>query len=55
MKIYVAVAEALRKKERQDGTQFTTKFGGKTSLGPSYFVCKFSSPVMGFMLAVLAP
>jgi hypothetical protein len=30
--------EALRKKERQDETQFTTKIGGKTSLGPSYFV-----------------
>jgi hypothetical protein len=24
--------------ERQDATQFTTKIGGKTSLGPSYFV-----------------
>ncbi len=35
MKIYVA---AVRKKERQDETQFTTKIGGKTSLGPSYFV-----------------
>jgi len=30
--------EALRKKERGDETQFTTKVGGKTSLGPSYFV-----------------
>ncbi len=30
--------EALRKKYRQDETQFTTKIGGKkTSLGPSYF------------------
>ncbi len=37
MKIYVTAAEALRKKERQDETQFTTKTGGKTSLGPSYF------------------
>jgi hypothetical protein len=35
VKIYVAVGEALRKKERQDETQFTTKIGGKTSLGPS--------------------
>ncbi len=34
MKIYVAAVEALRKKERQDETQFTTKIGGKTSLGP---------------------
>jgi hypothetical protein len=30
--------EELRKKERQDETQFTTKIGGKTSLVPSYFV-----------------
>jgi hypothetical protein len=28
----------LRKKERGDETQFTTKIGGKTSLGTSYFV-----------------
>ncbi len=38
VKTYVAVLEALRKKERWDETQFTTKIGGKTSLGPSYFV-----------------
>jgi hypothetical protein len=38
MKIYVAAVEALRKKERGDETQLTTKLGGKTSLGPSYFV-----------------
>ncbi len=37
MKIYVAVVEALRKKERGDETQFTTKIGGKTNLDPSYF------------------
>jgi hypothetical protein len=36
--IYVVAVEALRKKERGDETQFTTKIGGKTSLGPSYFV-----------------
>jgi hypothetical protein len=30
--------EALRKKERQDETQFTTKIGGKTSLDPNYLV-----------------
>ncbi len=36
-KIYGAVVEALRKKERQDEPQFTTKIGGKkTSLGPRY-------------------
>jgi hypothetical protein len=31
LKIYVAAVEALRKKERQDETQFTTKIVGKTS------------------------
>jgi hypothetical protein len=31
--------EALKKKEKGDETQFTTKIGGKTSsLGPSCFV-----------------
>jgi hypothetical protein len=38
VKIYVAAVEAFRKKETGDETQFTTKIGGKTSLGPSYFV-----------------
>ncbi len=38
MKIYVAAVSAFRKKERGDETQFTTKVGGKTILGPSYFV-----------------
>jgi hypothetical protein len=38
MKIYVAAVEVLRKKERQDETQFTTKICGKSSLGSSYFV-----------------
>jgi len=38
MKKYVATMEALRKKERQDETQFITKIAGKTSLGPSYWV-----------------
>jgi hypothetical protein len=37
MEIYVAAGEELKKKERQDETQFTTKMGRKTSLGPSYF------------------
>jgi hypothetical protein len=37
VKIYVAAVEALREKERQDETQFTTEIGGKTSLGLSYF------------------
>jgi hypothetical protein len=34
----LAAVEALKKKERQDETQFTTETGGKTSLGPRYFV-----------------
>ncbi len=38
VKIPVAAMKALRKKERGDETGFTTKIGGKTSLGPSYFV-----------------
>ncbi len=38
VKIYIAAAEALRKKERLDETQFSTKIDEKTSLGPSYFV-----------------
>jgi hypothetical protein len=37
VKIYVTVVKALKKKERHDETQFTTKIGGKTILGPSYF------------------
>jgi hypothetical protein len=40
VKIYVAAVEALRNKGKRgdDETQFTTKIGGKTSLGLSYFV-----------------
>ncbi len=38
MKICVAAVEVLRKNERGDETQFTTKIGGETSLGPSYLV-----------------
>ncbi len=38
VKIYVAAVETLRKKERDNETQFTTKIGGKISLGPSYFI-----------------
>jgi hypothetical protein len=38
VKIYVTAVKALKKKERRDETQFTTKIAGKTSLGPSYFV-----------------
>jgi len=44
VKIYVAAVKALRKKERGDETEFATKIGGKTSLGPSYLVfVKFHS------------
>ncbi len=45
VKIYVTVVEVVKKNERGDETQFTTK-GGKLSLGLSYFVCKISFPVM---------
>ncbi len=39
MKLYVAAVQALKKKETQDETQFTTKIGGKTTyLGPTYFI-----------------
>jgi len=38
VKIYVAALQALRKNETQDETPLTTKIGGKTSLGPSYFL-----------------
>jgi hypothetical protein len=34
MKIHVAAAKALRKKERQDETQFTTKIDGSFSFIP---------------------
>jgi hypothetical protein len=37
VKIYVAAVEAIRKKERQDETQFITKIGRKTSLSVNYF------------------
>jgi hypothetical protein len=54
--MYLVAVEALKKKERQDETQFITKIGGKTSLGPSYFVvCKPFIPYIMPKLAVLAP
>jgi hypothetical protein len=34
VKIYVVAVEALRKKERQDETQFTTKIDGFLSFNP---------------------
>jgi len=42
----LAAMEVIREKERQDETQFTTKIGGKTSLGSQlYCFAKFSFPV----------
>jgi hypothetical protein len=35
---YVVALYAFKQKERGDETQFTTKIGGKTNLGPSYFI-----------------
>jgi hypothetical protein len=40
VKIYVAADEALKETERQDETQFITKIGGNTSLGPVILLCK---------------
>ncbi len=42
MKIYVATVEALRKKEREDETQFITKIGGKLVWVPVISFCKIS-------------
>jgi hypothetical protein len=42
VKIHVAAAEALRKKERQDETQFTTKIDGFLSfLNANVLFCRF--------------
>jgi hypothetical protein len=41
VKITVTAVEALREKERGDETQVTTEIGGKTSLGPRYFILFF--------------
>jgi hypothetical protein len=38
VKIYAAAVGALRNKERQDETQFTTNIVGKTSMGLYNFV-----------------
>jgi hypothetical protein len=48
VKIYVAAMEALKKKERGDETEFTTKIGGKTNLGPRYFVLQNFIPSYTF-------
>ncbi len=60
-KIYVAAVAGAQEKETHDETQFTTKLGGKTSLGPSYFLLQnFHSQLLVWCpimpkLAVLAP
>jgi hypothetical protein len=42
--------KALRMKQRYDKTQFTTKIGGKTSLGSQLFsFVKFSLPITRLM------
>jgi hypothetical protein len=46
--MYGAVVEAFMKKERQDEIQFTTKIGGKTSLGPIYFILYYFIPNCAF-------
>jgi hypothetical protein len=38
VKIYVPAVQALGKEETLDETQFTLEIGGKTTLGPSYFL-----------------
>ncbi len=38
VKKYVTAVAGGEEKETQDETQFTTKVGGKTSLGPSSFL-----------------
>ncbi len=64
MKIYVAGVETLWKKEREDETQFITKFVGKNSLGHSYFalqnfrsqlhVCWLIMPKLDVLIARLS-
>jgi hypothetical protein len=49
VKIYVAAVKALSDNERGDETQFNIKIGGKTSLGASCSVCKFSFLVKQFI------
>jgi hypothetical protein len=42
VKIYVAAMEALRKKERVDETQFSTKIGEKTFSTSTIYILKIS-------------
>jgi hypothetical protein len=41
-------SEGAQEKGKRDETQFTTKIGGKTSLGPSYFVLKIFIRIYAF-------
>jgi hypothetical protein len=41
VKTYVAAVEVLRKKERQDETQFTTKIDGFLSFIANVLFCRF--------------
>jgi hypothetical protein len=54
VKIYVAVLEAFRKKERRDETQFTTKIGGKLVWDPVISFCNILVPSYVFD-ALLCP
>ncbi len=47
VKIYVAAVEALRRKKRQDETQFTTKIDGFLSFIPPWMLLYFFA---GFFL-----
>jgi hypothetical protein len=49
VEIYVALTEALMKKERQDESQFTTKIGEKLVWVPVICFVKFSFSIMGLM------
>jgi hypothetical protein len=50
MKIYIALVEALKKKERQEETQFTTKIAEKTSLDPNNFRHGLDSMLFGLVV-----
>jgi hypothetical protein len=50
MKIYIELVEALKKNERQDETQFTTKIAEKTSLDPNNFRHGLGSTLFGLVV-----
>jgi hypothetical protein len=51
--VQVGAVEALREKERQDVTQFTTKIGGKLSLDA--LLCRFVKFSFSFQVTRLMP